>query len=143
VSEKKKTVQEARGPEPPALPHARRLYQAEIGSVTPLVDRELRRLVERYPDPAEWDEAFLEAMRANVPRLRYVVQVLAARKDRAAGIMRRGANERERGSATRRGAAPDRRRSERYDDESLRAAQERAAAVEPIDLDALLGKRRG
>jgi len=61
------------------LKHVIRLYQSEIGAVTPLVEGELRVLMATYPDPSAWDTAFREAIRANVRRLSYVHQVLKRR----------------------------------------------------------------
>jgi hypothetical protein len=69
---------------PPVLKHAIRLYESEIGPVTPLIEAELYALVAEYPDASEWDAAFREAVRADVHKLRYVHKVLAGRAARAA-----------------------------------------------------------
>ncbi|MEJ2209410.1 MAG: hypothetical protein P8129_10285, partial [Anaerolineae bacterium] len=59
-------------------------YTAEIGPLSPLVRRELARLVARYPQAAAWDYAFAEAVRANVRRLSYVEKVLEGQARRLA-----------------------------------------------------------
>ncbi|MBN1136267.1 MAG: hypothetical protein JXM73_06765, partial [Anaerolineae bacterium] len=128
------------------------LYESEIALVTPLIEAELRTLVAQYPDPDEWDTAFREAVRANVPQLRYVQQVLKGRATRArstlplsggtdvkqqsqSGRSRAGRN----GDGRRGRAASPGRSTGATTDEELQAAQQRAAAMQPLDLVAVLG----
>jgi len=116
------------------LVHARALYESEVGLVTPLVDGELRRLASQHPDPAAWDTAFREAIRANVRQLRYVARVLEAR---ARGASRTyppsGGNHVHRTQASRRPAG------RQITDQEYAEAQRRAAALKPLDLVATLG----
>ena len=126
---------------PPVLAHARQLYQLEVGPVTPLVDRELRRLAAQHPDPAAWDTAFGEAVRANVRQLRYVSRVL---ESRAAGASRADRPDGRRSvppgrGRFRRSRAGTRRGAQYIIDEELAEAQRKAAAVEPLDLETVLG----
>jgi len=129
-----------------------RLYESEIGPVTPLIEDELRVLVAQYPDPDEWDTAFREAVRAHVLQLRYVQQVLKGRATRARSTLplsggtdveqpsqssrsRTGRN----GDGRRRRAASPGRSSGPATDEEFQSAQQRAAAMQPLDLVAVLG----
>jgi len=137
---------------PSALRYVMRLYESEIGPVTPLIEDELRVLVAQYPDPDEWDTAFREAVRANVLQLRYVQQVLKGRATRARSTLplsggtdveqpsqssrsRTGRN----GDGRRRRAASPGRSSGPATDEEFQSAQQRAAAMQPLDLVAVLG----
>jgi hypothetical protein len=163
--DKSATTERAQGPAspPPAttsgkrdtfsvLKYVMRLYESEIGPVTPLIEDELRTLVAHYPDPDEWDTAFREAVRANVLQLRYVQQVLKGRATRARSTLplsggtdvkqpsqsshsRGGRN----GDGRRRRAASPGRSSGPATDEEFQAAQQRAAAMQPLDLVAVLG----
>lgn len=134
------------------LKYVMRLYESEIGPVTPLIEDELRTLVTQYPDPDAWDTAFREAVRANVPQLRYVQQVLKGRATRARSTLplsggtdvkqqsqssrsRAGRN----GDGRRRRTASPGRSSGSASDADLEAAQQRAAAMQPLDLVTLLG----
>ncbi|MBN1657732.1 MAG: hypothetical protein JXA93_04990, partial [Anaerolineae bacterium] len=135
---------------PSVLKYVMRLYESEIAPVTPLIEAELRTLVAHYPDPDEWDTAFREAVRANVPQLRYVQQVLKGRATRARSTLplsggtdaeqqqssrpRAGRN----GDGRRRTASPG-RTSGTTSDADLQAAQQRAAAMQPLDLVTILG----
>ena len=137
---------------PSALRYVMRLYESEIGPVTPLIEDELRVLVAQYPDPDEWDTAFREAVRAHVLQLRYVQQVLKGRATRARSTLplsggtdveqpsqssrsRTGRN----GDGRRRRAASPGRSSGPATDEEFQSAQQRAAAMQPLDLVAVLG----
>lgn len=126
------------------------MYESEIGAVTPLVEGELRTLIAAHPDPSEWDTAFREAIRANVRRLSYVHQVLMRRATGASpSLPPSGGNDVKRKSKSeqsRRRRDGDHRRRTRStgrtrpsSDEELIAAQQRAAAMEPLDLVATLG----
>jgi hypothetical protein len=119
---------------PPVLLHARALYESEIGLVTPLVDSELRRLASQHPEPAAWDTAFCEAVRANVRQLRYVGRVLEARARGTSRIDQpQGGNHAPRRKGSRRPAG------RHLTDKDYAEAQRRAAAVTPLDLVATLG----
>jgi hypothetical protein len=137
---------------PSVLKYAMRLYESEIGLVTPLIEDELRILVDQYPDPDAWDTAFREAVRANVPQLRYVQQVLKGQATRARSTLplsggtdvkqqsqssrsRAGRN----GDGRRRRTASPGRSSGSASDAYLEAAQQRAAAMQPLDLVTVLG----
>lgn len=137
---------------PSVLKYAMRLYESEIGPITPLTEDELRSLVAQYPDPDEWDTAFREAVRANVPQLRYVRQVLKGRATRARSTLplsggtdveqqsqsnrsRTGRN----GDGRRRRTASPGRSSGSASDADLQAAQQQAAAMQPLDLVTVLG----
>jgi hypothetical protein len=137
---------------PSVLKYVMRLYESEIGPVTPLIEDELRTLVAQYPDPDEWDTAFREAVRANVPQLRYVQQVLKGRATRARSTLplsggtdvkqqsqssrsRAGRN----GDSRRRRTTSPGRTSGTTSDADLEAAQQRAAAMQPLDLVTVLG----
>lgn len=136
---------------PSVLKYVVRLYESEIGPVTPLIGDELRALVVQYPDLEEWDTAFREAVRANVPQLRYVQQVLKGRATRARSTLplsggtdvepsqtsrsRAGRS----GDGRRRRTASPGRTSGSARDADLQAAQQRAAAMQPFDLVAVLG----
>jgi hypothetical protein len=147
-------------PEPQADPeltgvlqHATALYQEEIGPVTPIISRELQQLTATYPDPAEWDTAFREMSRANVPRLSYVESVLKRRAS-AANLPPGGKRARIKSKSTgspRPHGDRDQPRSVRCftpePGDELYAAQQRAAcpgepsgaAVEPLDPLTVLG----
>jgi hypothetical protein len=137
---------------PSVLKYVMRLYESEIGPVTPLIEDELRTLVAQYPDPDAWDTAFREAVRANVAQLRYVQQVLKGRATRARSTLplsggtdveqqsqssrsQAGRN----GDGRRRRAASPGRNSGPATDEEFQAAQQRAAAMQPLDLVTVLG----
>jgi hypothetical protein len=153
---------------PPALPHPAAapadpltrpalrelilpLYRSTIGPVTPVIRDELRALTARHADPSEWDIAFREAARANVLRLSYVQKVLEGRAARAAshlpppGGTHAGNDtacphsEPGPSDGVRRRAASPRRRPGTTDDQALRAALQRTAAMQPLDLVAVLG----
>jgi hypothetical protein len=138
---------------PSVLKYVMHLYESEIGPVTPLIEDELRTLVVQYPDPDAWDTGFREAVRANVAQLRYVQQVLKGRATRARSTLplsggtdveqqsqsshsRAGRN----GDGRRRRTASPGQASGTTSDADLAAAQQRAAAMQPLDLVTVLGK---
>lgn len=51
-----------------------RMYESEIGDLTPEVRRQVRELLVRYPDLAQWVEAFGKMAGANVRRLDYLIK---------------------------------------------------------------------
>jgi hypothetical protein len=137
---------------PSVLQYVVRLYESEIDAVTPLVEDELRTLVARHPDPTDWDAAFREAVGANVRQLRYVRRVLQGRAARASSNLppsggktdakrRSKATQPQRGRSggghRRRATSP--RRIGPTTEEELVTAQQRAVAMEPLDLVAVLG----
>jgi hypothetical protein len=125
------------------------MYESEIGAVTPLIEDELWTLIAAYPDPSEWDTAFREAIRTNVRRLSYVHQVLKRRATGASpnlpisggtDVKRKSKSEqprRRRDGDHRRTRSTSRTRPS--SDEELIAAQQRAAAMQPLDLVVTLG----
>ena len=138
---------------PSVLRHVISMYESEIGTVTPLVEGELRTLIAAYPDPSAWDTAFREAVRANVRRLSYVHQVLKRRATGASPNLppsggndvkhesKSGQSQRGRdGNGGHRRRSRPARRVRPAADEELLAAQQRAAAMEPLDLVTVLGK---
>lgn len=136
-----------------SISYVARLFEAEIGPITPLVENELCELVKQYPDPEQWDAAFREAVRANVRKLSYVCAVLTGQAARGSATlppsggtihakhttesMRSGREERG-GSRRRRPAAAGGDPRDGADGD-LVAAQKRAAAVQPLDIAATLG----
>lgn len=79
----------AASPTPSDRPNVFRLYEENIGMLTPMVADELRAAEEEYP--ADWiADAMHEAVRSNVRSWRYVVKVLERWKREGRGARSRG-----------------------------------------------------
>jgi len=120
------------------------LYQAEIGPVTPVVEVELRSLLQRHPLLQEWRFAFREAVVNNIRKLSYVESILKRlshqRSDRPP-TTRRNQHERKRAPSTSRryGGAQDHRIQPAFSTQDIKALRERARQVEPLSIEEVLG----
>lgn len=94
----------------PTMEAVAKLYTSEIGEITEKVATQLRALVQEYPDPARWHEAFEIAAGMNKRSLAYVVGVLkgqSAPQPAKKGKVTRGLTKSERHRETQRARHKD------------------------------------
>jgi len=126
---------------PSVLKNVKRMYEQEIGPLTPLVEQELSSLIARHPDLEAWTRAFSEAARANVRKLSYIAAILNGTGCSPVPAFRRDENDRAKSQPTPSGRRSRSKRKSRgeWSTEALDAARERARGLQPLDIAAVLG----
>ncbi|NOZ04735.1 MAG: hypothetical protein GXP41_00060 [Chloroflexi bacterium] len=130
---------------PSVLDRVVQLHQQELGPVTPLLWQELERLVQHYPDRAQWERAFRKAAMASVRRLDYVAGVLKNSQTPNPTIGGKTEHERTKQQAGthRRKRKKTTRKHSGWTAEELADAQKRGEAVPPLDVGEVLGSDDG